>query len=204
MNSDNHQAAVDSNQEHAIPAGSSEFETGFLSNRALGNTFLVLISILIVCILFAFIYFVVVSMASPSFLNEHLEKSSEIPAQMTVVLEYESRTMKTMGIQLAFGFLVGLVFAAFGLLLFAAGANGSIQMQGSGNWLPMTMSASAPGLAVMILGGIIICIAVSKDVGRDMSAEMNLPNSSKSNSKIESKVSSGLHTPDEPPRSESE
>lgn len=171
-----------------------------MDNRVIGWTFLILIAILGLCIVFAFVYFVVVSMASPSFLNEYVKDRSDIPAQMTVTLEYESRTLKTMGVQIAFGFLVGLVFAAIGVLLFAAGANGALQLKSTGNWLPITLSATTPGLAVLTLGGIIIAMAVSKDVSRDMSAEMNLPSSGKNSGEMKRVVSTGTHEPEEEER----
>lgn len=184
--------------DDAVPRESAEVQP-FMDNRVIGWTFLVLISVLGLCIVFAFVYFVVVSMASPSFLNEYVKDRSDIPAQMTVTLEYESRTLKTMGVQIAFGFLVGLVFAAIGVLLFAAGANGALRLKSTANWLPITLSATTPGLAVLTLGGIIIAMAVSKDVGRDMSAEMNLPSSGNSG-EMKRVVSTGTHEPEEEER----
>ena len=176
----------------------------FMDNRVIGWAFLVFIFMLGICIVFAFIYFIVVSMASPSFLEEYVNSRSDLPAQLTVTLEYESRTMKTMGVQIAFGFLVGLVFSAMGLLLFAAGANGAMQLKSSAKWLPITLSATAPGLAVLILGGIIISIAVSKDVSRNMSAEMNLPGGDKGDSGMKRSVSTSPHEPNESKRDEPE
>ena len=178
--------------------------TPFLDNRVIGWTFIAFISLLGLCIAFAFVYFVVVAMASPSFLDDYVKDRSDIPAQLTVALEYESRTMKTMGVQIAFGFLVGLVFSAMGMLLFAAGANGTMQLKSSANWLPITLSATACGLAVLILGGIIISIAVSKDVSHNMSAEMNLPGAGKAKDDMKHVVSTGTHEPSEAKRSEPE
>jgi hypothetical protein len=172
----------------------------FLDNRVIGWTFLCLLSILVLCIVLAFVYFIVVSMASPSFLNEYVKNRSDIPAQLTVTLEYESRTLKTIGVQIAFGFLVGLVFAAIGVLLFAAGANGTMQLKSSAKWLPVTLSATAPGLAVLVLGGIIIAIAVSKDISRNMLAEMNLPVSGRTRGEMKRVVSTGTHEPKEAAR----
>lgn len=161
----------------------------FLDNRVIGYSFLVFIGVLGACVVFAFVYFIVVSLESPSFLPEYVKQRSEIPAQLTVTLEYESRTLKTMGVQIAFGFLVGLVFSAIGVLLFAAGANGAMQLESTAAWLPLTVSATAPGLAVLLLGGLIIALAVSKDVSRDLSAEMRLPSGSTS-SESKNRVSS--------------
>ena len=101
-------------------------------------------------------------------------------------------------------FLVGLVFSAMGLLLFAAGANGKMQLKSSAKWLPMTLSATAYGLAVLILGGIIISIAVSKDVSRNISAEMNLPGSGKSSGDMKRFVSTGTSMRQQPPADQTE
>jgi hypothetical protein len=176
----------------------------FLDNRVLGWTFIAFVSLLAACIVFAFVYFIVVSLASPSFLNDYLLNRPDIPAQMTVSLEYDSRTMKTMGVQIAFGFLVGLLFAGFGVLLFAIGANGAMQMKSGAKWLPVTLSASAPGLAVLILGGLIIALAVSKDVRRNMSAEMHLPGSASDSGESKQEVSTPPDDAHAKPRTEAE
>lgn len=149
-------------------------DTTFLGNRTIGWTFLGFVSLLGICVAAAFVYFIIVSMNSPTFLNDYVKSRPDIPAQMTITLEYESRTMKTMGVQVAFGFLAGLVFSGIGVLLFAAGANGALDLKSENKWLPITLTATAPGLAVLALGGIIIAIAVSKDVSRNVFAEMDL------------------------------
>ena len=173
----------------------------FLDNRVIGWAFLVLIFVLGLCIVFAFVYFIVVSLASPSFLEEYVRTRPDVPAQLAVTLEYESRTMKTMGVQIAFGFLVGLVFSAIGVLLFAAGANGTMRLSSTAKWLPLTLTATVPGLAVLLLGGMIIAISVSKNVSRDMTAEMNLSGSSSQPKRM---TSSATHEPEEAPRTEPE
>lgn len=176
----------------------------FLDNRVIGWAFLAFVLILGLCIVFAFVYFVVVSMASPSFLNDYVKNRPDVPAQLTITLEYESRTMKTMGVQIAFGFLVGLVFAGIGVLLFAAGANGAMQLKSSAQWLPISLSATAPGLAVLVLGGVIIAIAVSKDVSRNMSAEMKLPGAAKDDGEMKRVISTSPHEPKSKPSNEPE
>ncbi len=174
------EALSDTHRIEVAPPSPGQPGMPFLDNRVIGYSFLVFIGVLGACVVFAFVYFIVVSLESPSFLPEYVKQRSEIPAQLTVTLEYESRTLKTMGVQIAFGFLVGLVFSAIGVLLFAAGANGAMQLESNAAWLPVTVSATAPGLAVLLLGGLIIALAVSKDVSRDLSAEMRLPSGSAS------------------------
>lgn len=188
------------------PAGQS-----LLSNRMLGAVFLVYVGMLAVCIAFSFVYFVIVSLESPKFLDEYVRTRSDVPAQMTIALEYDSRTMKTMGVQIAFGFLVGLILSGIGVLLFAAGANGSMQMKGNSNWLPITLSATTPGLAIMVLGGVIIALAVSKDVRRNMAAEMQMGSSFEQSSaspttkkQPEGSVSTPPHEPKGPPSDQPE
>lgn len=166
-------AAKETPSQTIDPAADSPPQV-FLDNRVIGWTFLAFVSIMGLSMVLAFIYFVYVSLAPPSFLEDYVKSRSDVPAQMTVTLEYESWTMRTMGVQIAFGFLVGLIFAGIGVLLFAAGANGALRLKGSAHWLPVSVSASAPGLAVLALGGIIIAMSVSKDVRRNMTAEMNL------------------------------
>src|SRR5262245_2986680 len=48
-------------------------------------------------------------------------------------LEYESFVIRTQGIQVALGFLVGLLVAAFGMVLFAIGASDAFEASAEGN-----------------------------------------------------------------------
>jgi hypothetical protein len=176
----------------------------FMDNRVIGWAFLGLIFLLGLCIVFAFIYFIIVSLASPTFLEDYVRTRPDVPAQLALTLEYESRTLKTMGVQIAFGFLVGLVFSAIGVLLFAAGANGTMRLSSTAKWLPLTLTATVPGLAVLLLGGIVIAISVSKDVSRDMTAEMNLGGFSTGGSQPKRTTSATTHDPEEAPRAEPE
>src|SRR5260370_24034940 len=59
------------------------------------------------------------------FLQKYLDDPAtkkDLGAEMAIALEYESMAVRSQGLQLAFGFVVGLVFLAIGLLLFAVGA----------------------------------------------------------------------------------
>jgi len=81
-------------------------------------------------------------------------------------LEYESYAVRTHGIQVALGFLIGLFMAGFGLLLFAIGATDDFGLSGEHKDGKLTLKSTAPGLIVIGISGLIISFAVTKDFKR--------------------------------------
>jgi hypothetical protein len=83
-----------------------------------------------------------------------------------VALEYESMMLRIEGIQAALGFVSGIIFIPSGLVLFAAGIAGGFRFQGKLPSFEFRMVAAAPGLFLILIGGILIGLAVTKDVRR--------------------------------------
>lgn len=117
---------------------------------------------------------VVTTMTQPQpFLENYIntkENQKSLKASMAVALEYESMAIRTQGLQVAFGFLAGLILLAVGLLLFAIGAFQSFGLESRFQSWTVNLSSSAPGLAVLLAGAIIIGMAVGKDVRRQFTA----------------------------------
>jgi len=100
------------------------------------------------------------------------QNNSTLDPGMAITLEYEMMTTRTQGIQVAFGFVTGLVFLAMALLLFAAGAVSAVRLPGMSGNSGLSLSTTAPGLVPTIIGGILIGLAVYKDIRRTCPASM--------------------------------
>src|SRR5262249_6095760 len=87
-----------------------------------------------------------------------------------VALEYESYAIRTQGIQVALGLLVGLFMAGFGMLLFSLGGADNFGLGGEHKEAKISVKSSAPGLVVLMISGVIISFAVAKDVRRSFDA----------------------------------
>lgn len=109
----------------------------------------------------------------PGFVDDYLKRASDVDASFLVALQYESYAIRTQGIQIALGFLVGILMGAFGLLLFSIGATDAIDFDGTFKEAKLSLKSTAPGLVVMVVSGIIICFSVTRDVKRTFDATYN-------------------------------
>jgi hypothetical protein len=107
----------------------------------------------------------------PGLAMKYLDKTTGgIDGPFLAALEYESFAIRTQGIQIALGFLVGILLGAFGLLLFAIGATDAVELAGSARETKLNLKSTAPGLVVMLMSGAVISFAVTKDVRRKFDA----------------------------------
>lgn len=145
--------------------------TGNFSSLVLGwccvGGWLVLVAIVVICF-----YQIVQSVTSTVPILSRIPPDSIKSADMLVTLEYESMVIRTQGVQVAFGMVLGLVFVATGLLLFATNAIGPLKMRGKQGELGLSLESVAPGTAILIVGGVIISLAITKDVRRVFQASM--------------------------------
>ena len=127
-------------------------------------------------ILFGFALFLILPLLTqpPSLAKEFLEKKEPgIDGPFVVALEYESFAIRTQGIQIALGFLVGILMAVFGLLLFAIGATAVFEGEGDVPGAKFSAKSTAPGLVVMVMSGIIIAFSVGKNIPREFEVIYN-------------------------------
>lgn len=99
---------------------------------------------------------------------------SPLLLEAVVGLEHESMMLRVEGIQVAFGFIAGVIFVPAGLVLFAAGVTGGFQFSGKAATTELRLVSSAPGLLLVLIGGILIALATTKDVRRDFNFRSRL------------------------------
>jgi hypothetical protein len=145
----------------------------WFSNRILGCFGIAVGIALLSAIGVAFMQVVGVLIHPAPFLEKYVATTGNLEAAMAVALEYESMTIRTQGLQVAFGILAGLVFVAAGLLLFSVGAAGTLRVTGTAEATRWSLTTAAPGLAVLILGGLLISLAVGKSVHSSFEASLS-------------------------------
>lgn len=146
---------------------------------------------ILLILLFAYALFAVLPLMTqpPGFVDRYMEKAGSMDASFLSALEYESFVIRTQGIQIALGFIVGLLIAAFGLVLFAVGATDAFGAgMSSHEGIKVNLRSTAPGLIVLLISGAIISFAVTKDVRRKFDASFE-------EGKKPQIISEGMHYP---------
>jgi len=132
---------------------------------------------ILICVIVWMALTVVNTLTQPQpFLKSYIEDKENkktLGPEMAITLEYESMAVRSQGVQVAFGFVVGLVFLATGLLLFGVAAVNAVRMVGKTENSQWTLSTTAPGLVPIVLGSILVGLAVQKDMRRTFSASMD-------------------------------
>src|SRR5437870_332904 len=121
------------------------------SRTALGWTCIVMAALLLV--LFGYAVFTVLPLLTrpPGFVDRYLEKAGNLEASYVTTLEYESFVIRTQGVQVALGFIVGLLIGAFGLVLFAVGVSDAFTAEGTYKEAKLGLQSAAPGLVILLI-----------------------------------------------------
>lgn len=150
--------------------------------RGIAITSLVLAAMLLI-VMSIFAWHVVDSLTKPTpmfqslsdrIAKERLESKDglQITARAAIVMEYANADIRISGVQVAFGFIIGMFFVVVGLLLFSAGFSGALDMEAKTAGLNFKLATAAPGLAAVVIGGAITIAAVTKDISRPISAQI--------------------------------
>lgn len=91
---------------------------------------------------------------------------------LAIILEYANADIRAAGIQVAFALIAGLFFATIGILLFAAGAVGQLDISGDASIGKWKITTAAPGLVAIGLGAFIIAIGINKSMSRPLQADV--------------------------------
>lgn len=160
-------------------ADSNRWIEAFFAKSALGWASVGIVAILLILLAYTLFFVVPLLTQPPNFIDQSVKASlsnvtaienPELYIAYLSTLEYESFCMRTQGIQISLGFLVGLFLAAFGMMLFAIGATGTVEASAEKNAVAVAIKSTTPGLAVLITSGIIIALAVTKNVQRKFEA----------------------------------
>ncbi|MEX1028025.1 MAG: hypothetical protein WD049_08470 [Candidatus Paceibacterota bacterium] len=81
-------------------------------------------------------------------------------ARAAIVMEYANADIRISGVQVAFGFIIGMFFVVVGLLLLSAGFSGALDVEAKTAGLNVKLATAAPGLAAVVIGGAITIAAV--------------------------------------------
>lgn len=84
----------------------------------------------------------------------------------SVALEYANADLRTAGAQIAFALVGGMFFAILGVLLFAAGYVGSMNVEAVSAQTTLKLATAAPGVVALVLGGVIVVFGINKNVSR--------------------------------------
>jgi membrane protein implicated in regulation of membrane protease activity len=84
----------------------------------------------------------------------------------SVALEYANADLRTAGAQIAFALVGGMFFAILGVLLFAAGYVGSMNLEATSAHTTLKLATAAPGVVALVLGGVIVVFGINKNVSR--------------------------------------
>ena len=166
-----------------------------VSRRLLGYSFLGC-AIVMLTLLSVFVYWVVPPLTRPSIVLDHVleeysgrllrekqgdeateqaDTADRLTLDLVVTLEYASADIRLVGVQLAFGIMAGVFFALVGVLLLAAGFTGALDLTGSGAGTSVKLSTTAPGVVCILLGGLITCISVYKEIRFPISTAIERP-----------------------------
>ena len=116
---------------------------------------------------------------------------SRFHASFVIALEYNSHALKIQGLQIAYALLLGIVFVAIGMILFAMDAAGSIAMKVQTGPSVFDIKGATPGLICIVLGAILTCVAISKDVTSGFETQLVEESKASMTKGTEVKASSG-------------
>ena len=126
----------------------------------------------------ALAWFVIYSLSKPSELYASLPKTSAT-YQLALLAECAKANIELSYVQTTFALLAGYLLVVVGVLIFAAGFVGTLNIEGQTDGTTLSVAASAPGIVAIVLGGAIIYAGVSKQIDSSLFAEITEPTSVK-------------------------
>ncbi len=138
----------------------------FLSNAILGWAGIILMVVLVLALVGGSFQVTNFLTGIDKEIAQQLERANQLNQQMTVTLQYESMAIRTQGLQIESGMMLGLLFAILGTLLFAFGAVGAFQVSSKTKLGEIMLSSGAPGLALILASVVVVAMALTVDVRR--------------------------------------